>query len=99
MAIPDPVPAGAPATIPRFDENPERIRVDSDAQPGTTAIDVTAGTIITNITGPLDYAFRCYTIDPDAATPPVVGTQPGSTPVPVANADEFTVVSFNMERF
>ncbi|MGH9871610.1 MAG: DUF4214 domain-containing protein [Pyrinomonadaceae bacterium] len=99
IAISDPLPAGAPVTIPRFDENPERIRVDSDAQPGTTAIDVAAGTVITNITGPLDYGFRCYTIDPDAATPPVVGVQPGSTAVPVPTADEFTVVSFNMERF
>ena len=99
IAISDPLPAGAPVTIPRFDENPERIRVDSDAQPGTTAIDVAAGTIITNITGPLDYAFRCYTIVPDLATPPVVGVQPGSTAVPVPTANEFTVVSFNMERF
>ncbi len=99
IAISDPLPAGAPVTIPRFDENPERIRVDSDAQPGTTAIDVAAGTVITNITGPLDYAFRCYTIDPDAATPPVVGAQPGSAPVPVATANEVTVASFNMERF
>jgi len=99
IAISDPLPAGAPVTIPRFDENPQRIRVDSDAQPGTTAIDVAAGTIITDITGPLDYAFRCYTIDPDAATPPTVGVQPGSVPVPTPTADEVTVASFNMERF
>ena len=97
--ISDPLPAGAPITIPRFDENPERIRVDSDAQPGTVAIDVAAGTVITNITGPLDYAFRCYTIDPDAATTPVVGTQPGSTAVPIPTANEATIASFNMERF
>ena len=88
IAISDPLPAGAPGTIPRFDENPERIRVDSDAQPGTTAIDVAAGTVITNITGPLDYGFRCYTIDPDAATPPTVGAQPGSTPVPTPRAGQ-----------
>ncbi|HSS22811.1 MAG TPA: DUF4214 domain-containing protein [Pyrinomonadaceae bacterium] len=99
IAISDPLPAGAPGTIPRFDENPERIRVDSDVQPGTTAIDVAAGTVITNITGPLDYAFRCYTIDPDAASPPIVGAQPGSVPAPTATADEVTIASFNMERF
>jgi hypothetical protein len=99
IAISDPVPAPNPPNVPRFDENPERIRVDSDAQPGTTAIDVTAGTVITNIMGPLDYAFRCYTIDPEAATPPVVGAQPGSVPVPTPTADEVTVASFNMERF
>ena len=99
IAISDPLPAGAPGTIPRFDENPERIRVDSDAQPGTVALDVTAGTVITNITGPLDYGFRAYTIDPDAATPPTVGAQPGSVPVPSPSPNEFTVASFNMQRF
>lgn len=99
IAVSDPLPPGAPGTIPRFDENPERIRVDSDAQPGSTAIDVAAGTIITDITGPLDYGFRAYTIDPDAATPPIVGTQPGSVPVPTPTADELTIASFNMERF
>ncbi len=99
IAIADPVPAPNPVNVPRFDENPQRIRVDSDAQPGTTAIDVTAGTVITNITGPLDYGFRVYTIDPDAATPPTVGSQPGSTAVPTATANELTVASFNMERF
>ena len=97
--VSDPLPAGAPATIPRFDENPEKIRVDSDGQPGTAKIDVAAGTIITNVTGPLDYSFRAYTILPDAATPPVIGTQPGPTPAPLATAGEFTVASFNMERF
>jgi len=38
IAISDPLPVGAPGTIPRFDENPERIRVDSDAQPGAAII-------------------------------------------------------------
>src|SRR6185503_5409406 len=99
IAISDPLPAGAPGTVPRFDENPQRIRVDSDAQPGTTALDVNAGTVITNLIGPLDFGFRTYTIDPDAATPPSVGAQPGSVPVPTPTADELTVASFNMERF
>jgi predicted extracellular nuclease len=97
--ISDPLPAGAPANVPRFDENPERIRVDSDGQPGTTALDVTAGTIITSVTGPLDYSFRTYTILPDAATPPVVGALATATAVPTPTNTEFTVASFNMERF
>jgi len=46
IAISDPLPAGAPVPIPRFDENPERIRVDRDAQPGATAIEVPAGTLV-----------------------------------------------------
>lgn len=95
--ISDPLPPGSPANVPRFDENPERIRVDSDGQPGTTPVDVAAGTIITNVTGPLDYSFRTYTILPDVTLIP--GAQPGSTPVPVPTANELTVASFNMERF
>ena len=95
----DSLPAGAPANVPRFDENPERIRVDSDAQPGTTVLDVAAGTVLTNVVGELDYAFRTYTIDPEAASPPTVGTQPGATPAPVAFTNELKIASFNMERF
>ncbi len=95
--ISDPLPAGAPANVPRFDENPERIRVDSDGQPGTTAVNVAAGTILTSVTGPLDYSFRAYTILPDTTIVP--GTQPGAVPAPTPTASELTVASFNMERF
>lgn len=93
------LPAGAPVTVPRWDTNPERLRIDSDVQPGTTAIDVAAGTTITNITGPLDYAFVTWTIYPDPSTPGTVGTQPTARPVPAANPNELTVSSFNMQRF
>jgi predicted extracellular nuclease len=97
--ISDPLPPGSPANVPRFDENPQRIRVDSDAQPGSTKLDVTTGTIITNVTGPLDFSFRTYTILPDTATPPVVGTLATATAAPPPTNTEFTVASFNMERF
>jgi predicted extracellular nuclease len=95
----DPLPTGAPPTVTRYDGNPERIRVDSDAQPGAAALDLTTGTIVTGLVGPLDYSFRTYTVLPDAATPP--GTTPNMSAIPVsaAAADEFTVASFNMERF
>ena len=92
----DPLPPGSPANVPRFDENPERLRVDSDAQPGTTSLDVSAGSVLTNVTGPLEYAFRTWTIDPDTT---LTGTNGGPTPAPAATATEFTVASFNMERF
>jgi uncharacterized repeat protein (TIGR01451 family) len=96
---PDVPPAGSPANIPVFDANPERIRVDSDAQPGSSIIDVTAGALITNLTGPLDYGSRVYTILPDAATPPTVTGNISAIPVPLPSSGEFTVASFNMERF
>lgn len=99
IEVPFPLPAGSPCCVPRFDANPERLRVDSDAQPGSVAINVTTGAIITNVTGPLDYGFRTYTILPDAATPPGVSGVISAIPVPVPAPDEFTVGSFNMERF
>ncbi len=68
IQVPDPLPAGAPSSIPRFDANPERIRVDSDAQPGAAAIDVPSGAVITGLVGVVDYAFRTYTILPDPGT-------------------------------
>jgi uncharacterized protein len=97
VAVSDATAMSLPVTIPRFDENPERIRVDSDGQPGTTLVDVAAGTVISNVTGPLDYSFRTYTILPDATLVP--GASPGAVPAPAALANEVTVASFNMERF
>jgi uncharacterized protein len=99
IQVPDPLPAGAPATIPRFDANPERIRVDSDAQPGTTPIDVPAGAVITGVVGVVDYAFRTYTILPDANTATVASASDVLRPVRAATASEATVGSFNLERF
>lgn len=101
IETPDPAPAGSPCCIPRFDANPERLRVDSDGLTGGVALDVTSGATVTNLTGPLDYAFRTYTIlqDSTPAPQPVVSGNISAIPVPVADADEFTVGSFNMERF
>ncbi len=99
IQIPDPLPIGAPGNVPRYDANPERIRVDSDGQPGAARIDVTAGALITELVGPLDYGFRSYTVLPDPATPPAVEGNISAIPVPIPGVREFTVASFNMERF
>ena len=90
---------GLSPTIPRFDTNPERIRVDSDGQPGSPKIEVTSGAVVTNLTGPLDFGFRTYTILPDAAPAPGVSGTLAATPVPVPALNEFTIASFNLERF
>jgi uncharacterized protein len=91
----DPTPAG----VPSFDANPERLRVDSDGI-GGAILDVSTGAVVTNLVGPLDYAFRAYTIDPDPMSPPDV--TPGisaAIPAPAPAADQFTVAAFNLERF
>jgi hypothetical protein len=99
IQAPDPPPAGTIPPIPRFDTNPERIKVDSDVQPGSAKIDVATGQVLTGLVGPLDYSFRAYTILPDAASPPSVTGSLGATPVPIPAANQFTVASFNLERF
>src|SRR6185369_3649699 len=82
VEVPDPLPAGSPCCVPRFDANPERLRVDSDGLVGGTQLDVTSGAIVTNLTGPLDYAFRTYTILPDVGSSPSVSGSISAIPVP-----------------
>jgi uncharacterized protein len=99
IQITDTLPTGSPCCIPRFDTNPERLRIESGALPGSSVLDVPAGTVISNLTGPLDYAFRSYTILPDGSEPPILSGDIRATPVPAAAFEECTVASFNMQRF
>ncbi len=95
----DPLPAGSPCCVPRFDANPERLRIDSDAQPGATLLELTSGVTVMNVTGVLDYGFRTYTILPDPT--PIPSVTPNRIPiaVPVPGDGQLTVASFNLERF
>lgn len=98
VQLPDPLPAGSPAGVPRWNTNPEVIAVSSRALGGDTA-DVMSGCLVTNATGPLDYTFRRYTIYPEASVQvdctgvdlPAPALEPG--------ADDVSIASFNMERF
>ncbi len=86
--------------IARFDGNPELIRVDSDGQPGTSALNVTSFATVTNLIGPLDGGgFNNVTLYPDAGTGTTVSGNVAATPVPAVNSGEVSVASFNMERF
>lgn len=95
----DSLPAGAPCCVPRFDENPERLRIDSDGQPGAIPIEVTSGALLSNVTGPMEFSFRTWTILPDPDAPPTVSGLIGAVPVPVPAESEFTVAAYNLERF
>ena len=97
IQLPDPLPAGAPATVTRWDTNPEILRVNTAVQSGSTVLDVTTGATVTNLTGPLDFNSRFYSIltDPGATATGNVS----ATPVPVAAPNELTIANFNMERF
>ena len=101
IQAPDPPPSGSIPPIPRFDSNPELLRVDTDGQVGATILDVGTGAVVTGLVGPLDYAFRRYTVlpDPPPAAPPVASGGPTATPAAVPAARELTVASYNLERF
>ncbi len=98
VQLPDPLPAGAPATVTRWDTNPEILRVNTAVQTGSTVLDVTTGATVNNLTGPLDFNSRFYSIltDPNSAT--ATGNM-SAVPVPVAAPNELTIANFNMERF
>lgn len=99
IEIPNPLPDGAPATVPRFDGNPERLQVDANGQTGATGFEVAAGDVVTGIVGPLDYSFRTYLILPDPATPPVVFHNTAPKGVKNPGPNQFTVGAANLERF
>jgi predicted extracellular nuclease len=97
--INDPLPAGSPCCVPRFDGNPERIRVDSDAQPGAAALNLTTGATVTGMIGALDYGFRTYTVLPDAGSATPIAATAIASAVPRPTPVEIMVVGFNLERF
>lgn len=96
-----------PPSPPNFDGNFERVMVDSDDAVISfgplvrrPTVSVTTGTVVTGITGPLDYAFDNYRIVLDAsATPGVAGGMTAAVPVPVRMAGEFTIGHANLENF
>ena len=94
-----PLPAAAPCCVPRFDGNPERIRVDSDGQPGAAALNAPTGTVVENLVGPLDYGFQSYTILPDPSAPPRVTAAPAHDLARAWALDEYSIASFNLQRF
>jgi uncharacterized protein len=101
VVVLNPLPPGAPCCVPRFDGNPEKLRIDSAALSGAIKIEVTSGATITGITGPLDYAYRTYTIDPDPGSLSQASVSGNITAIPVRDAcpAEFTVATANLQRF
>lgn len=98
IQAPDAPPAGSIPPIPRWDFNPELISVDSDGI-GGTRLDVATGARIANLTGPLDYGFRRYTLLPDPALPLQVAAGMSPRAAHAVPAGAITVGGYNLERF
>ena len=94
---PDPTSGLVDCCIPRWDENPERIMIDSDGLAGSTVVSVTSNVTLSNITGPLDFTFGDYKVLPETA--PSTTANMSAVPVPTPAAGELTVAGFNIENF
>ena len=103
--IRDPAVPGTPANVAHFDDNPERILVNSVLS-GGSSIEISTGAVLTNVTGVLDFTFSSDSFyDPSRlildASYNRANVTPGMTvqaaALPAAN--QFTVASFNIERF
>jgi predicted extracellular nuclease len=94
---PDPTTNAIDCCIPRWDENPERIMVDTDGLIGSTRLNVTSNVTLSNTTGPLDFSFGDYKVLPE--TTPGATANMSAVPVPTPAAGEFTIAGFNIENF
>ncbi len=95
----DVLPDGSPCCVPRFDGNPETLRIDSDGQVGGSRIEVTSNATLTGVVGVLDYGTGFYTILPDPGAAISITGKMTYVPAPAPDAHEVTVASFNLERF
>lgn len=106
LEILDPFTVGQPNTIPRFDDNPELLRLDSlSATPSPGALDLTSGVILSGVTGvmdlsnpPSDGSTYVPTLVIDATTRPTATANAVGQPVPAALANQITIGDQNFER-
>jgi hypothetical protein len=96
---------GLPANVAQFDDNPERILVDSVFL-GGTAIDLSTGAVLPSVTGILDFTYSSDSYyDPSrllldsAYNRSAVVAGATVQPVPDAASNEFRVAAYNIERF
>ncbi len=82
----------------RFDHNPERLRIESTAQLGAQALDVTTFAEIKNLTGVVYYGYRAYSILVDADNKPAVSNLFKAQPFPAPKKRQFSIAASNVER-
>lgn len=94
---PDPTSGTPDPNVPRWDENPERILVDTNGRAGAALNAYTSLVVLTNAVGPLDFAFAEYRLITEAT--PTASPNISVTPAPTPTANEFTVVGTNIRNF
>jgi uncharacterized protein len=93
------LPSNAPCCVPRFNGNPEILRVDSNGQLGASSLQVEAGMFVPDLTSVLFYEARRYTLLPDpAAKRLIIAVSPGPPP-PAPGPRQVALASINLQRF
>ena len=85
--------------LPLWDTNPEILRVDTDEQIGSTAIDVASKAEIRDLAGVLHHSFGRHTILTDAAARPAVTGSIKPLTLPAVSDRQFSVAAANIETF
>lgn len=99
IQAPDTPPSGTIPPIPRWDFNPERLRIESAALVGQSPLLVSSGDVVTGLVGPVTWRARAYALLPDSTSTPVITSGTLTTTVTVAAGTEVTVASMHMRRF
>ena len=99
IQAPDPAPSGSIPPIPRWDSNPERLRIESATLAGQPVLTVQSGDIVGPLAGPLDYSSRGYALLLDGTGTPLVTPGTLATTVSSPAGNEITVASVNLRRF
>ena len=94
---PDPTSGTPDCCIPIWDENPERLKVDTNGRAGAANVGYTSNVTFTGMAGPLDYAFGEYRLVAEAN--PSASPNMPVTSVGPPEETEFTVASYNIENF
>ncbi|MGI8918733.1 MAG: Ig-like domain-containing protein [Pyrinomonadaceae bacterium] len=94
---PDPTSGTPDCCIPRWDENPERLSVDTNGRAGSAINAYTSNVTFSSIAGPLDFAFGRYRLIPETSL--IASANMSAVPVPTPTSTEFTVAGFNIENF
>jgi uncharacterized protein len=94
---PDPITGLPDPNIAIWDENPERLKVDTNGRAGAPNVAYTSNVTFTGPAGPLDFAFDEYRLVLDAA--PAATANMSAVPAPTPTGEEFTVAGYNIENF
>ena len=96
---------GLPPDVAHFDDNPERILVDSGFL-GGAPVNLSTNAVLPNVTGILDFTYSSdsyydpsrLVLDPGYDRTRITAGM-GVTPAPAPAAHEFRVAAYNIERF